>query len=525
MTIAAASQESERPPRVHLSVVATSRNDDHGGSLLARMQHFVDGLVEQARRHRLAVELILVEWNPPPTRPPLAEALSWPAHDDHCEIRIITVPPERHTRLKHGSELPLFQMIAKNVGIRRARGRYVLATNIDILFSDSIMRYLRDELEPGHLYRADRCDVPTDVPRGVSFDRILTFCHRETFRINTIGRTLIKSAGGWRDPTPSVPSRLPTVSRHLSAALVSALRWSRNTVRGWLRGLHSFAQGVGQSVGEGVRQGFVRGVRKLVAPWPYRLDEWRRAWRQGGQVWRRARRHRPLGSLALAPGWLRRMAARAARRIGRAFARRARAIREACGRLTRAAQGAGTQLAYLARVTARQAIATARALALIASALTPYVVRQAKRLQRRNRLFTNACGDFTLLSRDDWFRLRGYPEWEIFSWHVDSVLLYQANRSGIREVYAGRARKIFHIEHGRGSGYTPEGVAELFARLDAKGVPYLTWPDFLTIVEGMDSRRRDGEAVLYNTPDWGLANDLLPETVITMPPAHLRTGT
>jgi len=32
----------------------------------------------------------------------------------------------------------LYQMIAKNAGIRRARGEYVLATNIDILFSSEL---------------------------------------------------------------------------------------------------------------------------------------------------------------------------------------------------------------------------------------------------------------------------------------------------------------------------------------------------------------------------------------------------
>ena len=49
----------------HLSVVATTRNDNHGGSLTYRMQHFVDGFVEQCKRHQLSAELILVEWNPP----------------------------------------------------------------------------------------------------------------------------------------------------------------------------------------------------------------------------------------------------------------------------------------------------------------------------------------------------------------------------------------------------------------------------------------------------------------------------
>ena len=49
----------------YLSVVAAARNDDHGGNLLRRLQIFVNALVGQANRHRLPIELVLVEWNPP----------------------------------------------------------------------------------------------------------------------------------------------------------------------------------------------------------------------------------------------------------------------------------------------------------------------------------------------------------------------------------------------------------------------------------------------------------------------------
>ena len=49
----------------YISVVATSRNDDHGGNMLRRMQIFVNAWIEQCRRHDLASELLLVEWNPP----------------------------------------------------------------------------------------------------------------------------------------------------------------------------------------------------------------------------------------------------------------------------------------------------------------------------------------------------------------------------------------------------------------------------------------------------------------------------
>ena len=110
-----------------------------GGDLLHRIQVFVNGLAGQAERFRVPVELVIVEWNPPEDRPSLADAVSWPASTEYFGAHIIEVPREVHLRLENGDRLPLFQMIAKNVGIRRARGRFVLATNVDVLLSDELM--------------------------------------------------------------------------------------------------------------------------------------------------------------------------------------------------------------------------------------------------------------------------------------------------------------------------------------------------------------------------------------------------
>src|SRR5688572_18132065 len=110
----------DKPPL--LSVVATSRNDDHGANLLGRMQAFTGGFIDPCNRHSLHAELLLVEWNPPPGRPRLAQALRWPDDPSPCEVRIVEVSESLHRRFAHAEALPLFQMIGKNVGIRRARG-------------------------------------------------------------------------------------------------------------------------------------------------------------------------------------------------------------------------------------------------------------------------------------------------------------------------------------------------------------------------------------------------------------------
>ena len=40
------------------------------------------------------------------------------------------------------AKIPFYQMIAKNVGIRRAKGKFVLASNIDIFLDDELMKLI-----------------------------------------------------------------------------------------------------------------------------------------------------------------------------------------------------------------------------------------------------------------------------------------------------------------------------------------------------------------------------------------------
>ncbi len=173
-------------PQPYLSVVVTARNDDHGGNLLGRMQTFVNALLAQARRHVVAVELVVVDWNPPAEKPPLADALRWPADLGPCQVRFVEVPAALHDTFRHGAALPLYQMIAKNVGIRRARGQFVLATNIDVVFSHELFAFFAERrLSRGRMYRIDRHDAMQDVPVDGSIDEQLRYCESHLIRINS----------------------------------------------------------------------------------------------------------------------------------------------------------------------------------------------------------------------------------------------------------------------------------------------------------------------------------------------------
>ena len=168
----------------YLSVVLATRNDDHGGNPLWRLQAFVDTFDAQCRRTGLDAEVIIVEWNPPVDRPRLIDVLPLPRHPA-CAYRFVEVPPELHATLSHAEALPLFQMIAKNVGIRRARGAFVLATNIDIIFSNELVEFMaRRELAPGFLYRLDRHDVESRLPLDQPVEARMEYCRSHQLRVN-----------------------------------------------------------------------------------------------------------------------------------------------------------------------------------------------------------------------------------------------------------------------------------------------------------------------------------------------------
>ncbi|MEW5722872.1 MAG: hypothetical protein AB1896_07175 [Thermodesulfobacteriota bacterium] len=173
------------PDDVYLSLVVTTRNDDHGGNMLERMQVFLDLLAAQTHRTGARLELIVVEWNPPPDSPSVADALRWP-EGTPLRCRVITVPGNLHRRFENSERIRLFQMIAKNVGLRRARGRFILATNIDVLFSDELVfLFSRENLDPECVYRLDRFDVPSDLAaRRVPPEEVLEYCRRHVIRVH-----------------------------------------------------------------------------------------------------------------------------------------------------------------------------------------------------------------------------------------------------------------------------------------------------------------------------------------------------
>jgi hypothetical protein len=161
-----------------ISIVTATRNDAYDGDSLHRNQAFISSITWQAEQHGLDMELIVVEWSPPSGNLQLEDVIRWPERK-RIGIRILQVPKDVHHTVENSHIIPFFQMQAKNVGIRRARGEWVLCTNADLLYSHALTAWLADAdarklLDKSMYYRAPRLD--TNLRRVSDEPELLSPC-------------------------------------------------------------------------------------------------------------------------------------------------------------------------------------------------------------------------------------------------------------------------------------------------------------------------------------------------------------
>jgi hypothetical protein len=135
----------------------------------------------------------------------------------------------------------------------------------------------------------------------------------------------------------------------------------------------------------------------------------------------------------------------------------------------------------------------------------------ADRIANAAYLHISACGDFTLLAREDWVALRGYAEFPIWPMNIDLLFCYAAHHAGIGEVVLTEPMRVYHTEHLSAAGWSPEGEEARAARIEAKGVTEIR---FATVTEWIDRMRRFNAPMIFTLKDWGLAGVTLAETTV-----------
>jgi hypothetical protein len=143
-----------------LSIVVTGRNDGYGGDFNGRFLRTLafnhDRLTERAVPH----EIVLVEWAPPADRPQLGALVREALPNLGSALTTYLVDPRYQEACSLNPKLSYLEYLAKNVGIRRAKGRAVLATNTDIYLGRGVVDAMASgAIDPRTVYRATRVDV------------------------------------------------------------------------------------------------------------------------------------------------------------------------------------------------------------------------------------------------------------------------------------------------------------------------------------------------------------------------------
>lgn len=483
----------------YLSVVIAARNDNHGGNMLVRMQAMLDSWIVQAERYGLNSEIVIVEWNPPRDRPRLKESLQWPLRPSMCEVRFIEVPPATHASFRNSAAIGLHQMIAKNVGIRRSHGEYVLATNLDIICSADLMRFFaRHKLIPGVMYRMDRYDVSRDLPPHAPIDDLLEFCATHRLRLFAREGDFQLSAEGVRlqeadDIAPNDSGvHFGAGWSPVESSMGERYRWVGSEAELWIEPRGAGTRGIRLSAEVGPSAGFDPVAIEIADEKGSLLAE--------GEARGRCQLQAEFSESAVLSGRL--LVRTRGRNLPLSSHPRIVNLRVFSVELHRQSH---PQLGSECRGSFR-VIDSSPAFdwATSFSAPSPH----ANQMKNSAHLHANAAGDFTLLSRENWFALRGYAEFPIWPMHVDYLLCYSAHHAGIHESILDEPMRIYHVEHSAGAGWTPEGEQERATRVRRSGVPEMTHKYVARFVDVM---RRYDAPVLFNDAHWGLGDRELAE--------------
>ena len=158
------SRSVSRPPLPYLTIVVSGRNDDFGGDFNGRFFRALRFNHTHLAAAGVSHEFVFVEWRPLPGRPLLATRLAEEfAAFEPSQLTSYVVDPAYHDALSLNPRLQFQEFIAKNVGVRRARGTFILTTNTDIYLSRGVIdRLASSAIEPNVLYRAARHDLKAD---------------------------------------------------------------------------------------------------------------------------------------------------------------------------------------------------------------------------------------------------------------------------------------------------------------------------------------------------------------------------
>jgi hypothetical protein len=366
------------------SFIVTTRNDNHGGNMYLKNQFFVNRWAYNVKKLDINCELIIVDWN---SKKNLRNKIIIPKLNANQSIRIIEVPNRIHKKFKNYKKLNMFQMIAKNVGARRALGKYLILTNIDIIFSNSLLEFLKNKkLNENFIYRVDRYDI--------NFNKF------DNFKITE----------------QSLDSNVTHINKkYYTYDVVKNIKyWTYNSFSGAIINL---------------LKNFFEIVKYLTMLFY----------------------HIAINLLKICYFTLFKINSLTKFKLLKLKNKYFLNIFKKINYII--------EINYLKLITGYLKL-------LLTLIISP-------------KLHTNACGDFQLISKKTFINLSGYYEYDGYSFHIDSILMWKAYFMGYK--FEDLKFKMFHINHTE--GYTNSN--ELFKNLKKKDINYISNNKLIRIINNL----------------------------------------
>jgi hypothetical protein len=146
------------------TIVVTSRNDGYGGNLELRGSHALNCMIEKYD------EVIYVDWNSPDNDSLINHlTLNGKGNLRHIQVKKTVIEKINPDLL----DLPIVEVLGRNIGIRRAKSDWIVSSNIDIMpdFLDT------EKVNSNVFYTVARVNVPVSFFQPVEKD-FFSYCKK-----------------------------------------------------------------------------------------------------------------------------------------------------------------------------------------------------------------------------------------------------------------------------------------------------------------------------------------------------------
>lgn len=169
-----------------VSIVVTSRNDGYGGNLPLRASHSLNTMIQNYD------EVIYVDWCSP-NNDSLINHLTL---NGKGNLRHIQVTKEDVYNINPDLlDLPIVEVLGRNIGIRRSKSDWIVSSNIDIMPD----RLSTENLSEDIFYAASRKNVPISFFQSVD-KNFFEYCMKNSSKFETAPQILDEYWCGKYDP-------------------------------------------------------------------------------------------------------------------------------------------------------------------------------------------------------------------------------------------------------------------------------------------------------------------------------------